>query len=88
MSLMKKVARHHGFRVLLHEKPFAGINGSGIPKISLNPGYNPFKSSSSTGAVPMGASFSVPKSKPHMAKITACLIPELMFIISPPLLSC
>ena len=29
MSLMKKVARHHGFRVLLHEKPFAGINGSG-----------------------------------------------------------
>ena len=29
MSLMKKVARKHGFRVLLHEKPFAGINGSG-----------------------------------------------------------
>lgn len=29
MDLMKKVARHHGFRVLLHEKPFAGINGSG-----------------------------------------------------------
>lgn len=29
MSVMKKVARHHGFRVLLHEKPFAGINGSG-----------------------------------------------------------
>ena len=29
MSLMKKIARHHGFRVLLHEKPFAGINGSG-----------------------------------------------------------
>ena len=29
MSLMKKVARHHGFRALLHEKPFAGINGSG-----------------------------------------------------------
>ena len=29
MSLMKKVARNHGFRVLLHEKPFAGINGSG-----------------------------------------------------------
>lgn len=29
MSLMKKVAQHHGFRVLLHEKPFAGINGSG-----------------------------------------------------------
>ncbi len=29
MSLMKRVARHHGFRALLHEKPFAGINGSG-----------------------------------------------------------
>ncbi len=29
MSLMKKVARNHGFRVLLHEKPFNGINGSG-----------------------------------------------------------
>ena len=29
MSLMHRVARHHGFRCLLHEKPFAGINGSG-----------------------------------------------------------
>ena len=29
MSLMRKVARNHGFRVLLHEKPFKGINGSG-----------------------------------------------------------
>jgi len=29
MSLMKKVARKHGFRCLLHEKPFKGINGSG-----------------------------------------------------------
>ena len=29
MSLMKDVARRHGFRVLLHEKPFKGINGSG-----------------------------------------------------------
>lgn len=29
MSLMKKVARKHGLRVLLHEKPFDGINGSG-----------------------------------------------------------
>lgn len=29
MSLMRKIARRHGFRVLLHEKPFAGINGSG-----------------------------------------------------------
>lgn len=29
MSLMREVARLHGFRVLLHEKPFKGINGSG-----------------------------------------------------------
>ena len=29
MSLMKRVARKHGFRCLLHEKPFKGINGSG-----------------------------------------------------------
>ena len=29
MSLMAEVARKHHFRVLLHEKPFAGINGSG-----------------------------------------------------------
>ena len=29
MQLMKRVARKHSFRVLLHEKPFAGINGSG-----------------------------------------------------------
>ena len=29
MSLMKRVARKHGFRILLHEKPFDGIHGSG-----------------------------------------------------------
>ena len=29
MWLMKRVARRHSFRVLLHEKPFAGVNGSG-----------------------------------------------------------
>ncbi|MDE6783230.1 MAG: glutamine synthetase III [Paramuribaculum sp.] len=29
MSLMHEVARRHNFRVLLHEKPFAGVNGSG-----------------------------------------------------------
>jgi glutamine synthetase len=29
MDIMHKVARRHRFRVLLHEKPFAGINGSG-----------------------------------------------------------
>ncbi|NSW95744.1 MAG: glutamine synthetase type III, partial [Bacteroidales bacterium] len=29
MDVMKRVARKHKFRVLFHEKPFAGINGSG-----------------------------------------------------------
>ena len=29
MALMRNIARSHGFRVLLHEKPFKGINGSG-----------------------------------------------------------
>ncbi len=29
MDIMKRVARHHEFMVLLHEKPFAGVNGSG-----------------------------------------------------------
>lgn len=29
MSTMKRVAKHHKFRVLLHEKPYKGINGSG-----------------------------------------------------------
>jgi glutamine synthetase len=29
MDVMEKVARKHNFRVLLHEKPFSGVNGSG-----------------------------------------------------------
>jgi glutamine synthetase len=29
MDVMEKVARRHNFKVLLHEKPYAGINGSG-----------------------------------------------------------
>ncbi len=29
MDIMEKVARRHNFKVLLHEKPYAGINGSG-----------------------------------------------------------
>ncbi len=29
MDIMKKIARRHHFEILLHEKPFAGINGSG-----------------------------------------------------------
>ena len=29
MSIMERVAEKHHFRVLLHEKPYAGVNGSG-----------------------------------------------------------
>jgi glutamine synthetase len=29
MDIMRKIAERHNFKVLLHEKPFAGINGSG-----------------------------------------------------------
>jgi glutamine synthetase len=29
MDIMEKVGQKHGFKVLLHEKPFAGVNGSG-----------------------------------------------------------
>ncbi len=29
MELMKRIANHHGLTCLLHEKPFAGVNGSG-----------------------------------------------------------
>ncbi|MDL2265749.1 glutamine synthetase III [Parabacteroides sp. OttesenSCG-928-G07] len=43
MSVMKRIARHHNFRVLLHEKPFNGINGSGKHcnwSIGTNTGIN------------------------------------------------
>ena len=29
MDIMKKIARHHNFRVVFHEKPFSGVNGNG-----------------------------------------------------------
>ncbi|MCU4165789.1 glutamine synthetase III [Carboxylicivirga caseinilyticus] len=45
MDLMKRVARHHKFEVLLHEKPFAGINGSGK--------HNNWSLSTDTGVVLM-----------------------------------
>ena len=51
MVLMERVARRHHFRVLFHEKPFAGINGSGkhnnwslatnTGKNLLSPGHTP-----------------------------------------------
>ncbi|MCH5286850.1 MAG: glutamine synthetase III [Christensenellaceae bacterium] len=43
MELMKKVAERHGLVCLLHEKPFAGVNGSGKHNnwsMSTNTGYN------------------------------------------------
>ena len=53
MDVMKKVAENHGFVCLLHEKPFAGINGSGkhnnwslstdTGENLLNPGKHPEK---------------------------------------------
>lgn len=43
MSLMDRVARKHSFRILFHEKPFKGINGSGKHNnwsIGTNTGIN------------------------------------------------
>lgn len=43
MDIMKRTARKHKFRVLFHEKPFAGINGSGKHNnwsLSTNTGVN------------------------------------------------
>ena len=45
MDVMKRVARHHKFRVLFHEKPFAGVNGSGK--------HNNWSLSTDTGVVLM-----------------------------------
>ncbi len=46
MEIMKKVADKHGLACLLHEKPFAGVNGSGKHNnwsLSTNYGKNLFK---------------------------------------------
>lgn len=53
MELMQKVAKKHGLACLLHEKPFAGVNGSGKHdnwalstddgQNLLNPGYSPIE---------------------------------------------
>lgn len=43
MDVMQKIARRHNFRILYHEKPFAGINGSGKHNnwsLSTNTGVN------------------------------------------------
>ncbi len=52
ISLMERIARKHHFRILLHEKPFAGVNGSGkhcnwsigtsTGTNLLSPGKNPY----------------------------------------------
>jgi glutamine synthetase len=45
MDIMLKIARRHKFRILYHEKPFAGINGSGKHNnwsLSTNTGVNLF----------------------------------------------
>ena len=50
MELMKKVAERHGFACLLHEKPFAGVNGSGKHNnwaLSTDTGKNLFDSGDS-----------------------------------------
>ncbi|MBV1924015.1 MAG: glutamine synthetase III [Flavobacteriaceae bacterium] len=52
MDIMEKVADRHSFRVLFHEKPFAGINGSGKHNnwsLSTNTGVNLL----SPGSTPM-----------------------------------
>ncbi|MEZ4799347.1 MAG: glutamine synthetase III [Flavobacteriales bacterium] len=46
MDILEKTARKHNFRVLLHEKPFEGINGSGKHNnwsLSTNTGVNLLK---------------------------------------------
>lgn len=46
MEIMKKVASRHGMTCLLHEKPFAGVNGSGKHvnwSLSTNFGHNLFE---------------------------------------------
>ncbi len=43
MDVMEKVAKKHDFRILFHEKPFAGLNGSGKHNnwsLSTNTGVN------------------------------------------------
>ncbi|MBC3844913.1 glutamine synthetase III [Winogradskyella echinorum] len=43
MDIMQKIAKRHKFKVLLHEKPFAGVNGSGKHNnwsLSTNTGVN------------------------------------------------
>lgn len=45
MDVMKRVARHHKFRILFHEKPYAGVNGSGK--------HNNWSLSTDTGVVLM-----------------------------------
>jgi glutamine synthetase len=48
MTIMRRLARKHNFRVILHEKPFAGVNGSGKHNnwsMATNTGVNLFSPS-------------------------------------------
>lgn len=52
MELLKKVADRHGFACLIHEKPFAGVNGSGKHdnwSLATDTGKNLFKPGSTPG---------------------------------------
>lgn len=52
MEIMKNVAERHGLVCLLHEKPFAGVNGSGKHdnwSLATNTGKNLFKPGSTPG---------------------------------------
>ncbi len=51
MDVMDKVARRHNFKVLLHEKPYAGINGSGKHN-NWSMGTNTGKNLLSPGSTP------------------------------------
>ncbi len=51
MDVMDKVAERHNFKVLFHEKPFAGVNGSGKHNnwsLATDTGVNLVKSGKNT----------------------------------------
>ena len=66
MEMMKKVADRHGLVCLLHEKPFAGVNGSGKHdnwSLSTDTGKNLFKPGSTPGRTPSSCCFWRPSSR-------------------------
>lgn len=65
MELMKKVAQKHGLVCLLHEKPFAGVNGSGK--------HNNWSLSTDTGLNLLDPG-EYPENNPRFMLILACVI--------------